>query len=249
MRSINEMDNLKFTSNNVTWFCHRLQRLSDRLLSEMEAFYARFYQRSLLTRDSLTHRLHALIDAALSVAEQTFGLQPVGDRLSRRHHIEQAAWDWIYREDLPSHKTLSPLARGIANRIATDARLNLWHMQWVESFLTVSEQYVLEKPVIERIADMVLLLWDFVTCVKGGNPTQRPQLGPRRAQITIGEPISVSEHWDAYRGNRPAAVTELTQTLQFAMEQMIAQPPCPAPIKVPSVSYSHPLLDTAEYFN
>jgi len=58
----------------------------------------------------------------------------------------------------------------------------------------------------------------------------RPSLGLRRAKITVGEPISVSERWekaqgDAYDGklrhaSRQAA-SELTKDLQIALEKMI----------------------------
>jgi hypothetical protein len=42
--------------------------------------------------------------------------------------------------------------------------------------------------------------------------------------MTVGEPISVSERWEAYQASRRSAkqsVAELTQNLQTALEAMI----------------------------
>ncbi|HAA30087.1 MAG TPA: glycerol acyltransferase [Cyanobacteria bacterium UBA8553] len=217
------------------WLCDRLCRLSDRLLQQMEAFYTRSYHQVLPGTGSLDERLQALLNAALSVAEQYFALQPVGNLVDRRHRIEQAAWAQIYREDLPPLETLSALEQGLANRIAAEASLNLWHMHWAETFLAVSETYVSESPTIERIAEIALLLWNFVTRMKGGDLSKRPDLGLRQVRMTIGKAISVCDRWNAYRTNRSLAVIALTNELQDALESLITGVP-QEPVKVPMVS-------------
>jgi hypothetical protein len=216
----------------------RLYRLGEFLLSLMENYYTRFFQVTLpnpplssteaatgavLSSEVFTARLNALLDAALTVAEDFFNLQPKGSVIDRCRRLEQAAWDYIYREDVDL-ETISPVERGLADRIAEEADLRVWHMRLVETFVAITGQYVREKPSVERFADTTLLAWDMVCRIKGGNPFRRPQLGPQKALITIGEPISVSDRWDAYKGGRKnakQAVADLTQDLQTALEKML----------------------------
>ncbi len=164
------------------------------------------------------------MDAALQVAEQYFNLQPKGNLIDRCRRLEQAGWDYIYREDIKNIETLSPLERGLADRIAEEANLRMWHMRLVESFVAVTGSYVLEKPTVERFAETTLLMWDMITRIKGGNPFHRPRLGKQWVQMTVGQPMSVSEHWEAYQASRRGAkqaVADLTQDLQTALEGMI----------------------------
>jgi hypothetical protein len=225
----------------------RLLRLGEHLLSLMEQFYVKFYHQSLkrpatpepastaaieptmaqpevptFANQQISNRLQALLNTALTVAEQYFGIPPKGTLTDRCRRLEQAGWDWIYREDFKQIEALSPVERGLADRIAEEANLRLWHMRVVESFVSVTGHYVIEKPTIDRFAETLLLLWDTVSRVKGKPTFPRPQLGPRRVQITIGEPISVSDRWPDYKANRRQAVATLTQELQTALEEMIS---------------------------
>lgn len=218
----------------------RLYRLGEYLLSVMEDYYSRFFHVTLppvvpadnppavepaavVPSQLFTARLNALLDAALHVAEQHFNLQPKGSVIDRCRRLEQAAWDCIYRDDL-NLETVSPLEKGLADRVAEEAALRVWHMRLVESFVAVTGQYVQEKPTAERFADTTLLIWDMVTRIKGGDAFKRPKLGEQKAFITIGEPISISDRWPAYQGGRKnakQAVADLTGALQTALEQMI----------------------------
>jgi hypothetical protein len=218
----------------------RLYRLGEHLLSVMEQFYSRFYHQSLATvKDGSTAppsnldapishkefaaRLNALMDAALKVAEQYFNLQPKGSVIDRCRRLEQAGWDYIYREDLKSIEQVSLLEHGLADRIAEEADLRLWHMRIVESFVAVTGKYVLEKPTVERFAETTLLMWDMIARIKGQSPFDRPKLGKQKAVLSIGEPLSVTDRWQDYTGNRRSAkqaVTTLTQDLQTALEKM-----------------------------
>ena len=97
-------------------------------------------------------------------------------------------------------------------------------MRLVESFVSVTGKYILEKPTADRFAETTLLMWDMMTRIKGGNPFTRPSLGKQRVQMTIGEPISVSDRWDTYSSSRRSAkqaVENLTQDIQTAFESMI----------------------------
>ncbi|HEY9651247.1 MAG TPA: 1-acyl-sn-glycerol-3-phosphate acyltransferase [Coleofasciculaceae cyanobacterium] len=216
----------------------RLYRLGEHLLGVMEEFYRRFYHQTFpqanaaskvnstnLANETLAVRLQSLLDVALNVAEEYFNLAPKGNVIDRCRRLEQAGWNYIYREDFKTTKTLSPLDRGLADRIAEEAYLRMWHMRLVETFVEVTGHYVLEKPTVERFAETTLLLWDMVTRIKGGNPFERPRLGPQRVEMTVGQPLSVSERYPAYQTSRHAArqaVAELTKDLQHSLENLIS---------------------------
>ena len=135
--------------------------------------------------------------------------------------MEQAGWDYIYRDDFKEINKLSSVEKGLGDRIAEEASLRMWHMRLVESFVTVTGYYVKDKPSAERFADTVLLLWDVVAKIKGENPFFRPQLGKQKALITVGDPISVSDRFDAYKKSRRQAVTTLTQDLENSLDRLI----------------------------
>lgn len=231
-----EENNIAFEASSY----RRLYGLGEHLLSVMEEFYTKFYHQTITTtvdnaippelsasssNKEFTVRLQALLDAALRVAEQYFYLEPKGSVIDRCRRLEQAGWDYIYREDIKNVEALPPLQRGLGDRIAAEASLRMWHMRLVESFVAVTGKYVLEKPAVDRFAETTLLMWDTITRIKGSNPFPRPRLGKQSVQITVGEPISVSERWETYQASRRSAkqaVTDLTQDLQTALESMIA---------------------------
>jgi 1-acyl-sn-glycerol-3-phosphate acyltransferase len=224
-----------------SYLYRRLYRLGEHLLCEMETYYTRFYHQDLpahrpdssrltpyvpMPNEEFATRLNALLNVALKVAEQYFDLSPRGSVIDRCRRLEQAAWDYIFRDDIKI-ESLSPLERGLADRVAEEADLRAWHMRIVESFVAVTGRYVQEKPTAERFAETALLMWDMVARIKGNNPFDRPRLGKQRAMLTVGQPISVSARRDVYRESRRGAkqaIADLTQDLQNALDQMAAEP-------------------------
>ena len=208
----------------------RFYRLSQHLLYQMENFYAQFYRYQIperppleqsISRTEIYQRLQHLLDFALQVSESYFNLEPQGTKIDRCRRIEQAGWDWIYREELNPPSTLSPVSQKLADRIATESDLRMWHMRIVESFVAVTDSYVKDRPTIDRFAEITLLLWDLVAQIKGEKPRNRPVIGHRRVQITICNPIPLSDYWDRYKsGRRQAkqATSDLTQEIQTSME-------------------------------
>lgn len=232
---IQSLENLN-SSDREKLFSERLSRLAEHLLTCMERFYTRFYHRVLpksnlaesQTRESpnqlLMARLEILLDTALQVAEEYFGLESKGTIIDRCRRLEEAGWNYIYREDISDLAALSPLDRGLADWVAKEADLRLKHMRLVESFVAVTEKYILEKPTVERFAETALIIFDALARLKGTKMPRRPQLGKRSVRVTVGEPISASDRAIAYRTSRQAArmaVTDLTQDLQLALEKMI----------------------------
>lgn len=224
------------SSDHQDVFYQRLFQLGEHLLSEMEQFYQQFYHKkfpepaSIATEQGaganqvLAIRLQNLLNVALEVGEEYFGLSSKGTVIERCRRLEEAGWQYIYREDIPNLDALSPVKRGLADWIAQEASLQMQHMRLVESFVAVTGTYVREKPSFERFAETALILFDAIARIKGNKIPCRPHLGKRSVQITVGEPISVTERWSSYQKNRQAArkaVFQLTQDLQMALEEMI----------------------------
>ncbi|BAY65273.1 phospholipid/glycerol acyltransferase [Calothrix brevissima NIES-22] len=216
----------------------RLLTLAERLLTLMEDFYKRFYHQKLPEamiadlekgdrNEVVKARLQALMHVALQISEQYFDLSPKGAWNDRCRRLEQAGWNYIFREEFKDLKSLSPIERALGDRVAEEANRRMWHMRLVESFVAVSGSYVKDKPTVERFAETTLLLRDMVKKIQGNNdPLRRPQLGKQKVKITIGEPISISERFPTYKANRVGAkqaVTDFTNDLQKAMEDLIAK--------------------------
>ncbi|PSN15358.1 glycerol acyltransferase [filamentous cyanobacterium CCT1] len=229
---------------------HRYQRLytlGEHLLTLVEGYYNRVYGAALGQPDPtpanvsatnasgdaetdsrfkadskrFANRLQALMNAALQVAETYFKLPAKGSAIDRCRRIEQAGWERIFRQDIRDDRPLSAVERGLADREAEEASLRMWHMRLVESFVAVTGQYVKQRPSAERFAETVMILRDTVCLIQGENPFPRPHLGPQRAVLTVGEPISVSDRFPDYKANRKQAVAQLTADLQAALEGMI----------------------------
>lgn len=226
------------TEEQLQWLYQRLYRLGQHLLVQMEQYYMRFYQHELpeplvaalveqqqrdpgaIANEELARRLHTLLNTALMVAEQFFQVKPKGNVIDRCRRVEQAGWDRIYRDDLQL-STLAPVEQGLADRIAEEADLRLWHMRLVENFVSVTGHYVQEKPTAERFADTLLLIWKTIARIKGDRAAKLPRLGSQRACLTVGKPLSVTQRWDEYRSDRRTAITHLTQDLQAGMESLV----------------------------
>ena len=137
----------------------------------MEGYYREFYGVEFDTCEGntepnaqLAERLQDLMDKALRVSEDYFDLRPKGSVIDRCRRLEQAGWNRIFRADANS---LSPVARGLADRVAEEADLRMWHMRLMESFVAVTGHYVKEHPSADRFAETTLLLRDMVNRIKG----------------------------------------------------------------------------------
>ena len=205
----------------------RLYALGEHLLSLMENFYREFYHQSFPVVSEgdanaiLSNRLQNLLNISLTVAEQYFNIPQKGNTIDRCRRLEQAGWDYIYREEFKVKNQVSAVERGLGDRVAEEANLRMWHMRIVETFVAVTGYYVKEKPSVDRFAETTLLLWDLVTRLKGGNPFFRPDLGKQRVKITVGEAISVSDRFSDYKSDRRFAVANLTQDLQTSLSNLV----------------------------
>ncbi len=210
----------------------RLYRLAEHMLTLMENYYQACYgvtfrvsedesvaatAADVEPNEQLAERLNRLMDKSLQVAENYFGIRPRGSIIDRCRKLEQAGWNRIFRED---KQTLSPVELGLANRIAEEADLRLWHMRLVESFVAVTGHYVKENPSADRFAETALLLRDMLEKIKG-RPLSQISLGAQRAIATVGEPIEITKRLVDYQQHRREAIASLTADLQTAMESLI----------------------------
>jgi hypothetical protein len=207
--------------NQQTELYQRLITLAEHFLALMEDFYRKFYQQQLESSKDLSQRLQALLDAALKVAEQSFGLKSNGSISDRCRRVEQAGWNRIYREDISKLTNLAPAVKGLADLVASEAELRLWHMRLVETFVSVTGDYLAENLSAERFADTILLLWTMVTRLKGDSKAKTPYLGKKWVKITAMPPFLIADYWQPYQTNRRQAVADLTQNLQQALEETV----------------------------
>ncbi|MFM1841423.1 MAG: hypothetical protein RLZZ490_154 [Cyanobacteriota bacterium] len=217
----------------------RLYQLGEVMLDLMETFYRDYYHRTLppvaeleqslaenfntLESDPnqlLASRLQNLLNIALTVGEEYFQIKAKGLLTDRCRRLEQAGWDYIYREELRNEQSLCTVQRGLADRLAEEADLRMWHMRLVENFVAVTGRYVRENPTAERFADTLLQLASVVDRMKGGNG-DRPSLGHQRAQVTLGEPIHINDYCANYKSNRKQAIADVTQMLQERLQTLI----------------------------
>ena len=215
------------TDDNFDIYLSRIFSLGEYLISEMERFYHRFYRFPLPqhpspdTSANLNLRLQALLDISLKVGENYFGLKTKGNIIERCRRLEEAGWNYIYRQEKQTN--LSPVKQGLDNWIAGEAENVMRHMRLVESFVAVDDTYLLENPCFERFAEISLILYDAIARIKGQSNPRRPRLGWRKSTITIGQPINLSDRLSTYQQNRTTAkqaVNKLTQDLQVALENL-----------------------------
>jgi 1-acyl-sn-glycerol-3-phosphate acyltransferase len=210
----------------------RVLRLAAYLISEMEEFYHRFYHQDfpeiisseVPINEVLITRLHRLMDTALKITEKYFNLQSQGNFIDRCRRLEDAGWNYIYRDDIADIQSLPPFKRGLADWIAEEADLKMQHMRIAESFVAVTANYILEKPTPERFAETLLLMFDMLSRIQDSTLPGRPRLGLKQSMILVGEPINVSTRWENCQGNKQAlrkGVSDLTQDLQVMLEELI----------------------------
>lgn len=211
----------------------RLYKLSQYILYQIENFYAQFYHYEIperprldrsISRTTISQRLKTVLDFALKVSEDYFKLESSGTTIERCRRIERVGWNWIYPQELENSESISPIGRKLADRIATEADLRMWHMQIVESLVAVTSTYLKDKPTIERFGEISLLLWDLMARIQGKNPLHRPIIGDRRVEMTIGNSISIGDYWNRYtlsQRESKQVVIDVTQELQREFEQMV----------------------------
>jgi hypothetical protein len=194
------------------------------LLSTVEDYYQSHYGCLPKKEEStdLPKRLHTLLDNILTVPEQFFQVTPRGNIIDRCRKLEQASWNWIYREDVSDSNSL--IQKRLLDRMASQSKEMDWHMRLVESFVSVTGTYIKEKPSFERFTEITYLLFDTISKIKTGSGQKRPDLGKYKVRITAGNPILVNEyhaiHKTGKRGTKEA-IEKIGDELFIGMNELI----------------------------
>ncbi|HUX22823.1 MAG TPA: hypothetical protein VMW69_16425 [Spirochaetia bacterium] len=219
----------------------RLRVAADALFRMTELFYKRFYPTtsrsitieplsaavdgsggcpgsSFTTGDA--ERVKAVVEAALASAERQLGLPSTGEAIPRVRRIEQACWDRIYREDIAEIEALSPLERALADRIALETSLTMRHLQLADIMVYLSELSIPDGASVDELGEAASNLAGMSARLKGGDISSTPRMGSRSISYRVGEPISVSSRWGAYKHNRQNAVDELMSTLRNEFQRL-----------------------------
>ncbi len=196
------------------------------LLGIVEEFYKAHYSRLPVKEEinDIPKRLNTLLDNILFVPESFFKITPRGSIIDRCRKLEQASWNWIYREDVSD--SISLIERKLLDRIATESKEMDWHMRLVESFVSVTGTYIKEKPSYERFTEITFLLFDTISKIKTGSGQKRPDLGKYKVKLTAGNPILLNPyhaiHKTGKRGTKEA-VEKICEELFIRMNDLIGK--------------------------
>jgi len=216
----------------------RLRVAAQTLFTTTELFYKRFYSETSTAieepqaatkdrecgggqfRTSEARRVEAIVDAALSAAEQRLGLPSIGDPISRVRKVEQACWDRVYREDIGDIASLSPLERALADRIAQETSLTMRHLQLADLMVYLSELAIPDDATVDELAETASNLTGVAARLKGGDISATPRVGSRTVTYRVGQPISVSSRWEAYLQNKQESVEKLMRELRDEFQRL-----------------------------
>ncbi|MFQ3679732.1 MAG: 1-acyl-sn-glycerol-3-phosphate acyltransferase, partial [Pseudanabaenaceae cyanobacterium] len=188
----------------------RLFALGMYVVNYIEQHYRRFYGHlappPLPENAPLSDRLDSLRDFVLRVAESYFATANRGTVMDRCRRLESIIWERMYREDYAEVCRYGVLGKGLGDRLAQDAAAANGHMRLAESVRAITGTYVASHPSPTRFAETLILLGQALDRVQGkpyGQPL--PDLGPRYARLTAGEPIDLTPRYEEYQSSRSAA--------------------------------------------
>ena len=165
-----------------------------------------------------------LLDTALRVGEQAFGIPSKGSLVYRCRQMEEAGWQRIYRHVATGARGFGQSRKALAKWVMADTELHMRHMRLVESLVALTEAPTSPTPTVEELSERALLLFDAGERTRGKGLPTRPQLGWRRVKIRIGHPLWIGEDGPVgshdHRGSRER-VERLTQTLKLSMESLL----------------------------
>jgi 1-acyl-sn-glycerol-3-phosphate acyltransferase len=217
-------DNLSLMNEAQRISYTRLMQVFNSILTLLENYFQTYFfkQKQVVDSFNIEKRIQFLAENVLSVEENFFGLKARGSIIDRCRKLEQASWDWIYREDYFSEKSL-PL-QSLENRIAFDAKRQDWNMRLIESLVAIQNNYIPTKPSFERFMDVTLLLHDTLTKIITGSGQKRPIVENLDSTIRFGKPILVNDYIEEINSSRIGAKSamskitiELTQRLNDLM--------------------------------
>ncbi len=190
---------------------------------------------------ALYERLRRVGETVLTVAEREYGVRPpkdatLNDRVQKMKELivnrVAAALGITFRPDQPLMDRVRALFNAIDRIVYDEPKGSEYERQlhqqrqgevealyedlWrVWRFIATYDGYVREAMTAERFLEVVgRLEWE----VFGKEWTS----GPRKALVTIGEPINLTDHWADYQHNKRATVAALTAELERRVKMLLA---------------------------
>lgn len=190
---------------------------------------------------SLYERLRRVGEAVLAIAEKEYGVRPpkdatLNDRVQRmKEHIVNRVATVLgvtFRPDQPLIDKVRVLFNTVDRIVYDEPKGSEYERQlhrqrqeevkalyddlWrVWRFVATYDGYVRETMTAERFLEVVgRLEWEVF-----GKEWIR---GPRKALVTIGEPINLTDHWTEYQRNKRATVAAVTEELERRVKTLLS---------------------------
>lgn len=217
-------NSLQNMNSNQIRIYQKLYRVGINLIELLEEYYKIHYGRYTEpdTNHDIASRLNHLLDNILSVPESFFMIKPKGNIIDRCRKLEQASWNWIYREDVENDTSI--LKQKLLDRVAYLSKEMDWHMRLVESFVSVSGNYIQEKPTFERFTEISFLFFDTISKIKTGTGADRPKLGNYSVRLTAGSPLNLKEFYPLHKTGKKGtkeAIEKIGLELFSRMNQLL----------------------------
>jgi hypothetical protein len=145
--------------------------------------------------------------------ENQLGVKPTAGQslLDRVRALFNAVDRIIYEE--PAESEYERQLAGERQLAAHNLYNDLWRAL---RFVAIYDGYVSESMTVERFMDVLCLL-EFEVFKR------RPMWGPRKACVSVGQPIDLKDHFDSYRADKRGVVQAVTLTLEDSVRSMLDQ--------------------------
>jgi hypothetical protein len=165
-----------------------------------------------VSADTFDGRIQQMKAIVINRIETQLGIVPRADQnlLERIRALFNSVDQIVYTE--PSASPYEARIMAERQRAARAVYDDLWRLL---QFVAIYDGYVRETHTVERFMDALSLL---ETEVYG----QRRFYGPRRALVSVGEPIDLKDRAPAYRANKRGEVQSVTLAIESAVRRMLA---------------------------
>ncbi|PKL28101.1 MAG: hypothetical protein CVV46_08015 [Spirochaetae bacterium HGW-Spirochaetae-2] len=176
---------------------------------------------------NLRERILHICEIAMRKAEMLALVEPQGSLLDRLFRIRYSAVEAIHPHRFNPNQ-LPQLGRSIADFHALEAHVYARHSQLVDVLQYVDPSYIAAPCSTGRACEYALSLLDVLNRVQGGNINTRYSPKGKKALVSVGSPVRVSEIGETTKGlsrkerlsKLSEAIFEALQTTSEAMEPL-----------------------------
>jgi hypothetical protein len=191
---------------------HEATRLTVELLEHMYAIDSKEDAGTL--RDRILH----ICETAMHKAELLALVEPHGSLLDRLFRVRYSAVEAIHPQRF-NPKQLPQLGRSIADFHALEAHVYARHSQLVDVLQYIDPSYIDAPCSTGRACEYALNLLDVLNRIQGGNINTRYSPKGKKALVSIGAPIRVSEVGETAQGlSRKERLSMLSKEIFDALQ-------------------------------